>query len=63
MEIGIAGKILKWSDKLFDRAVETENEAKGKSMAFASGIIKGVVDVCIIHTAIQLVSLLVKKKH
>lgn len=63
MEIGIAEKILKWSDKLFDRAVETENEAKGKSMAFASGMIKGVIDVCVINTAILVITGIFKKKH
>ena len=61
--MGIAKKILKWSDKLFERSVETENEVKSASMAITSGIIEGVVDVCVVNTVILVIAGILKKKH
>lgn len=61
--MGITRKVLEWTDELMDKSVETESDAKGIAMAFASGMIEGAVDMCVVSTLILVIAGIFKKKH
>ena len=61
--MGITKKVLKWSYKLMDKSVTSESDAKGITMAIASGLIEGAVDACVVCTLILVIAGIFKKKH